>query len=453
MGLFPRVSPNELFEQLGNPGQLDRQSLFRLDLYAPLVRKITVAPTEEETKVAWRFLLRRVPRRPLLPGLRQLALGVGWYQNYQPLEALMCALALLCPSLIEISGGPYYDAWVEPPLASLLLQSLAHTAPDLKRLRLPVLSQKQIPYAKSSLFSNLAALRNLRSLHCSTAMIDSPVMLLLGALPKLDSLQIKAPAAEDSDSERDNGDSEDNLSLDDLMLPPDSFPNLRRLNIQLLPCGVVSQLWSSAPLVRQLISVHVRFHPDDATRSDSVKMNGTICDICTGSPDTTELCLDAYDVQFIELSTAAIDCLKQLPLRRLKLLDVWLPGSFGDISPLVTAIPNVEYLDIDTVEASFDDLVLIARHLPKLRFLVANITLTGWPYDLEEYSITPSPSALRLGSEFMFSKQTEGYYLDEGESMEDYVDRMAQHLHSLWPNGIGCEREDNGEPPEESDEE
>ncbi|KAG8765402.1 hypothetical protein FRC12_007506 [Ceratobasidium sp. 428] len=456
MGLLLDVSWDEVSEQLGNPGQLDQQSLLRFDLYAPLVRKIDVNPTEEEKKLAWRFLLRRVPRRPLLPGLRRLALGVGCGQRYEPLEALMCTLVLLCPSLVEICGTPYYDAWIEPPLVSLLLQGLVHTAPDMERLRLLALSQKQIPYVKSSLFSNLAALRSLRILHCSTAMIDSPVMLLLGTLPELESLQVNAPAAPDGldDPERDNGDPEDDLSLDDLILPPHSFHSLRHLNLQFLPCGVVSQLWRSTPLVRQLISVHVRFHPDDAAEGDSTMINSTICDICKGSPDTIELCLDGYDIQFIEISPAAIDCLKQLPLRRLQLLEVHLPASLGPgTGLLVTAVPNVEYLEIDKMDATFDDLVLIARHLPKLQFLVANVVLTDWPFDLEEWSITPSPSMLRLGSEFMFSNQVDGFDLDEDENMEDYVDLMAQHLHTLWPNGISCERETTGEPREDLDNE
>ncbi|KAG8751988.1 hypothetical protein FRC12_012165 [Ceratobasidium sp. 428] len=452
MGLLPHVSPDEVFEQLGNPGQLDQQSISRFNFYAPLVRKITVAPTEEETKVAWRFLLRRVPRHPLLPRLRQLALDIGWYRDYEPLEALTCTMALLCPSLVEISGPSHRDAWIEPPLASLLLQVLAQTAPDLEGLRLLVFSQKQVSYAKSSLFSNLAAFRNLRALQCSTAMIDSPVLSLLGTLSELQSLIINAPTADNFNSERDNGAPEDNLSLEDLVLPPHSFPKLRHLNVLFLPCEVVSQLWNSAPLVQQLISVDVCFHPDADTPSNGITVNDTICDICRGSPDTIELCLDAYDVQYIELSTAAIDCLRQLSLHRLKLQQIYLPVSFGDISLLVTAAHDLEYLEMDRVDASFDALVLIAQRLPKLRFLVANITLTGWPYDLEEYSITPSPSALRLGSEFMFSGQTGEYDLDEGESMEDYVDRMAQHLHTLWPDGITCKREDTGEIPEDSDE-
>ncbi|KAG8770691.1 hypothetical protein FRC12_004097 [Ceratobasidium sp. 428] len=203
MGLLSPVIPDGVSKQLESPGQLlDQQSLLRFDLYAPLVRKITVDPTEEATKLAWHFLLRRVPRRPLLPGLRRLALSAGSSSHHEPFEAVLCALALLCPSLVQLIESRDGDAWIEPPLASLLLQSLAQTAPDLERLRLRALSQKQIPHTKSSLFSSLAAFRSLRILHCSTAMIDSPIMLLLSTLPKLDSLQINAPA-DDSDSEND----------------------------------------------------------------------------------------------------------------------------------------------------------------------------------------------------------------------------------------------------------
>ncbi|KAG8691919.1 hypothetical protein FRC09_011503 [Ceratobasidium sp. 395] len=364
----------------------------------------------------------------------------------------MCALALLCPSVVEISGGPYYEAWVEPPLASLLLQGLARTALDLERLRLLALSQKQIPYIKSSLFSNLATFRSLRVLHCSTAMIDSPVVLLLGTLPELESLKISAPAVDEFDAERDNGDPEDDLSLDDLVLPPESFHKLRYLNVRFLPCTVVSQLWSSAPLVGQLISVQVCFHPDDATPSDSTVINNAICDICRGSPNTIELCLSGYDVRFVDISPTAIACLQQLSsLRRLQLIHVHFPESFGDISLLISAVPSVEYLEIDRVDATFNDLVLIAQRLPKLRFLVANVILTGWPHNLEEYTIAPASGTLHLGSEFLFSNQTEEFDLDEDESMEDYIDLMAQHLHLIWPNGIVCEQEDTYRTQENSD--
>ncbi|KAG8765401.1 hypothetical protein FRC12_007505 [Ceratobasidium sp. 428] len=421
VGLLPHVGPDGLFERVRYPEQLlDQQSLFRFNLYAPLVRQITVAHIEKKTKLAWYFLLGKTPRRPLLPGLRRLVVDIRWCALHEPLEVLMCTLALLCSSLVEISVRPpdddsippHTDAWTEPPLASLLLQNLAQTTPDLERLQLRVLSQRQIPYTKSSLFSSLAALRNLRTLHCSTAMIDSPIMLLLSTLPELHSLQIDAPATNQLDYAHYNGNPEYDLSLEDLMLPPHSFPGLRHLNIQYLPCRVVSQLWSSAPLVRQLISVHVRFHPDDAVPVDSPVMNSTICDICR-----------AVLIQLSSTWTLAVG-------------------------------PNVEYLDIDLADVTLDDLVLIAQHLPKLQFLVVDLLPMEWPRDLEKYSITPSTSTLRLGSRFMFSSQTVLLDLDEDESMEDYINLMAQHLHTLWPNGISCEREiDTGDILEEPDKE
>ncbi|KAG8738908.1 hypothetical protein FRC12_016498 [Ceratobasidium sp. 428] len=356
----------------------------------------------------------------------------------------MCALALLCPSLVELSRSQY-DVWIEPSPASLLLQGLAQTSPGLERLKLLVSSQTQIPYTKSNLFSNLAVFRNLRSLHCSTTMIDSQVVLLLGTLPKLDSLRIDAPAGYNPNSELDNANPEDDLSLDDLMLPPHSFPNLRYLNLQFLPSRVISQLWSFTPLVRQLISIHVRFHPDDVTPFyEPVILNSTICDICRGSTDITELCLDARSEHlYAELAPAVVGCLQQLPLlRRFKLVDAILPTSFGNTNLLVPIIPNVEYLGIEVVKTTFADLVLIAQHLPKLRFLIAYLPLTGWPYGLEGYSITPSPSTLRLGCDFVFSGQTDRFDVgSEHASMEVYINLMAQHLHMLWPNGISCEQE------------
>ncbi|KAG8779725.1 hypothetical protein FRC12_023884 [Ceratobasidium sp. 428] len=89
--------------------------------------------------------------------------------------------------------------------------------------------------------------------------------------------------------------------------------------------------------------------------------------------------------------------------------------------------------------ATFEDLVLIARYLPKLQFLVADVSDTGWPRDLEKYSITPSPSTLCLANEFIFSNQ-DGYdEEEEDEYTKDLIDLIARDLHALWPNGIICE--------------
>ncbi|KAG8770693.1 hypothetical protein FRC12_004099 [Ceratobasidium sp. 428] len=441
MGLLPDANFSSVSEWLDSPERLDEQLLTRFDTYAPLIRKITVAPGGGE-KQAW-FLVKIRRRGPLLPGLHTLHLDVKRRGvRYEPaLDVFICAMALLCPSLVEIGGPPHCTEWTHSSFLSLLLQLIPQAAPDLKRLRLLVRSQKHIPYIKSSLFSNLGALRNLCTLECTTAMLDSLVLSNLSILSELESLKIDAPAANEPNSGRDNGEPEEDLSLEELTLSPHSFPKLRHLSTQFLPCRVVSQLWGSAPLVQKLISVHVRFHPDDSKPSYSL-INDTMRDICKGSPNIVDLSLDSNDAgDHPILSPAVVDYWQYLPLRRLQLLDVYLPESFYEISPFISGMSNMEYLEMESMRVVFDDLVLIACHLPKLRFLVANVTLTGWPDDLEDYSVTPSLSTLRLGSEFVFSKQVEGFNLDEGESMEDYIDLMAEHLHVLWPSGIICEEE------------
>jgi hypothetical protein len=98
------------------------------------------------------------------------------------------------------------------------------------------------------------------------------------------------------------------------------------------------------------------------------------------------------------ISTETIDNLAKLPLCHL-----WLVGRDGhqgaphwDIEQLALALPNMENLRIRNYHFTFNDLVLIAKHMPRLQQLSLSIQLIDWPSvdELSLLPLTPSPSNL-----------------------------------------------------------
>ncbi|KAG8718722.1 hypothetical protein FRC08_004587, partial [Ceratobasidium sp. 394] len=235
-------------KQLGVTERLDELSLSRFDIYAPLVRKVTVVLAS-----GWKPFLTIAAHRPPLPKLRELVLdhSSGRSQRIEAVDICACAIAFLCPSLTKICALRLYPLWLEPTLASLLLKTTADIAKNLKALQIFIKDQEHVSYTKSIMFADLARFHNLRTLECSDSMMDSAILQLLGTLPQLESLAIEAPANYDG-----HGENQD-LFTDDLTLPPHSFPMLRHLSIQYFPCSVISRLWHYHPLVRQLVSVDI----------------------------------------------------------------------------------------------------------------------------------------------------------------------------------------------------
>ncbi|KAG9082727.1 hypothetical protein FRC07_014124, partial [Ceratobasidium sp. 392] len=387
----------------------------RFDVYASLVRKITVRHSTD-----WDYFVDTVSHRPLLPNLRSLFtanLDSGLRTGFS--DVFCCARALLCPSLVEIGVSSHYNSSTEVSLVSRLLKSSTNIASNLQTLRLVVHGWSKVPYNKSTTFSDLVLFRNIRTLECTTAMIDSAVLPLIGTLSQLDSFIVQGPIADTYT------DSEDPLYLDDLVLPPDSFPVLRHLKITGLTCTTISQLWRHAPLVRQLVSVGVWFNYPDYEPTQS-EINNAVRNICESSPYIIELYLDTPGLIY-DLWPATMQTLRQLSsLQRLELPGSSTAESPEDFTLFISGAVKLEYLTFGFGFAGFDDLMLFARQMPKLRFLSLVLVLTRWPTNIEPEIVSPSPSTLCLRSGYQFSKQFEEDELNEDEAMEAYIDNMAR---------------------------
>ncbi|KAG9089599.1 hypothetical protein FRC07_012291, partial [Ceratobasidium sp. 392] len=246
------------------------------------------------------------------------------------------------------------------------------------------------------------------------------VLQLIGTLPQLDSLTIEGPIA------NPYAESEDELYLDGLVLPPESFPYPN--------CGATSPLFgnSCTSMLRLNYSHHV---PTDS------EVDNTARDICKNSPHVIELYQDTLGLIY-DFSSVTIESLRKLPsLQRLELPGTGAPESLDDFRLFISSAVNLEYLALGFGFAKFEDLMLFAKHMPKLRFLSWGVILSDWPTNLEPEAVSPSPSTLCLRSGYQFSEDFGEDELDEDQVMEEHIDTIARNLLTLWPKGVNCEGE------------
>ncbi|KAG9096681.1 hypothetical protein FS749_007977 [Ceratobasidium sp. UAMH 11750] len=409
--------------------QADNLRLSRFDFYARFVKELRLQPSLLGRKSNWHSLSNAVSRRPLLPNLCQLILDlpgnyISWRYCFKSPEDLTCIGAFLCPSLVDIRLPSGLHLWLGPNTASQLLESIADTAPELKLLHIYVESDANNIDAVPR---TIIRLQSLRVLKCTSIMVDCEKLQLLGTLPQLESLQIVS-------SPNDYlSDDEDEIPLDDWVLPSQTFPMLRHLAAHNLPASMIVQLWRLTPLSRALVSISVRFLAD--SRLDGLFLDEIICGICKSSPQAQELSIDLGELDEGEVSAEVVGHIQELPLQRLRIV-----GSYTDeLVHLIPFMANLVYLDVDSMALTFGDLVLIAECIPKLRFLSSNIILNQWPELSHPCSVIPSPSMLCLVTEFTFSQDFEEGDFESGRTMEDYLGAMSRLLFMLWPQGVRCE--------------
>ncbi|KAF8609085.1 hypothetical protein BDV93DRAFT_541423 [Ceratobasidium sp. AG-I] len=273
-------------------------------------------------------------------------------------------------------------------------------------------------YSTANFFTPISQFRDLRFLRSSSAVVNARVLQLLGNLPRLESLAACSPCVDGDD------DKDDLILIANLVLPERSFPSLRGLEIDCVPGTVLSKLWQTSPLVRNLVSVRVQFMAHN-TESPS----DLVCMICQGSPHITDLDLDLNRVGDTALSNVAVEHLRRLPLLRLRIWEAQV-----DVRSLVLALPNVEYLTLNSMLVNFEDLALIAKHMPKLQYLCTGLALWGWPMYFELPGDSWSPSPCHLDSRFPF----EEFFNIHSPDYNEEIDEIAQGLHMLWPKGIHC---------------
>lgn len=345
----------------------DEGQLIRFNKYTPLVQKLHIFIDADRNWPNWAMLLENVPIRPLLPNLRVLIVGAqGSREDGSRVER--CVKALLCPTLSDIRTMWGSVRYMDPVQAVGLLLGIARTCPNLSKLRLLV-RHSEYPsdlgslgtYFKAALVITIGRFQNLRVLSTSSTVLDPDILRLLGNLPHLESLAAASPPGAGRDDVQ--------TWVDDYALPTQLFPALRHLKIYSVPSTIVSKLWKAAPLVQNLVSITVIF-----MRGSTESLNGLICDICRGSPFTVDLDLDLSDARNVEISSSVVDHLRQLPLQRVRISNA--QTKFQNLAP---AFRNVEYLKMEELILSYEDLLLMSKSMPKLQYLAASLILWEWP--------------------------------------------------------------------------
>jgi hypothetical protein len=411
---------------------MNELQLSRFKIYAPLVRKLRLDIASNESKPNWEAILAAMPNRPLLPGLRTLALHAKYSQQQESSEIVACIDAFLCQSLLDIHTSTNDLVWLNPFHASWLLHRIAETSRGIQTLQIFISSRAHpenvpplSPYSKSAPFACIGLFRDLRSLRGTSMILDSGVLRLLGDLPRLESLMVWAT------SELHHRRQEHEISIADLDLTAYSFLALRHLAIYDVSSSVISQLWQTPCLVQRLVSIHIRFPFTTEAHSLLCEL---ICFICQNSLQTTQLDLDLQEIEEVVMSPTVVPCLKQLPLRRLRMIEVISPTTFSNFEPMALALPNLEYLDVSATCLDFQDLVLVAKHMPRLQFLAVNLSMFDWPSELDPRSVTPSPSKFCLASGYQFSEDFSDDDFDDDENLEDYLWTMARWVYHDIPS-------------------
>lgn len=141
--------------------------------------------------------------------------------------------------------------------------------------------------------------------------------------------------------------------------------------------------------------MRVQFTFDD----DDEVLSNLICIICQGSPRITDLELDMVKSEGSELLSVVVEPLGRLPLLRLRIC-----GGIIEYRPLALALPNLEYLNIESVEVDFEGLSFIAKHMPNLQYLYIDLLLQDWPNESSLPHNSSSPSPCQVASLFSFEE-------------------------------------------------
>ncbi|KAF8745866.1 hypothetical protein RHS02_01237, partial [Rhizoctonia solani] len=429
---------NELDTSLvKNLQPLDAQALTRVRFYAPYVKELSRHRRNKQSNVIWDRLFKLVGTESILTNLEILRISLAIPSMNTVPDPVPFISAFLTPTMVEIDHSRQAHRYMEPYILSHLVSTIAQQSPHLRSLKLSNVAEqtRMGPIHAGQLANSLAQLRNLRILGIGPVALDPQVLAALGSLPYLESLTLSEPY--------------DPLGLFSLeridkppyeSLPHDSFPSLWHLEINPhFTSDSANQTWNIVSLFQHLTSIYVRIN----THVTQAHICGFVRSICQGSPLVTTLRLD-YDNNssgYVSWVSAEImDSLAQLPLRRL-----WLVGKGGyydaprwDSEQLALALPKLEDLRIRNYLFTFDDLVFMAKHMPRLQQLSLSVHLNNWPSIDELHNLRLSPSLSRLHFN-MHIFRNDLYALETSFGLSDNFSKtIAAGLHALWPKGVTC---------------
>lgn len=94
-------------------------------------------------------------------------------------------------------------------------------------------------------------------------------------------------------------------------------------------------------------------------------------------------------------------------------------------------LPSLEYLDIKGIQANFEDLSLMAKHMPKLQHLQVGwlLLLSSWPEELDLPRDNSSLSPCYIDSALTIEEDLDAE-VDDPEYNE--LDNIARYIFLCW---------------------
>lgn len=364
---------------------------------------------------SWHAVLRAVPTRPLLPNLRVLI----WPNIAHTDCSIFFIESLLCPTLVEVRSP---TGCLNPDLASQMASMLVKNCPNIHTLDLytevdspfSILPKSNHPLDLSS----LVELHHLRHLGSGPEVLSPNVFGIIAGLPVLKSLNIHVP-----------WDRTIPIFFQSIIPPPNSFPALQHLGIEseymVEPIQSILRVWEVQQLVQQLVSVFIKIDPAFTSVTND-EICHLICSICQHSPRITDLYLNCnlttWYSDTIVLSPVAVTHLKQLPLQRLHMIGICLEPAF-DCQSLIPALADMEYLNIEDHVFRYEDLVMVANYMRKLRFLAVDLDLQNWR--TENPHVPGAASSLPLYLESGFRFQNCGWASTDKNNQRKHAESIA----------------------------
>ncbi|KAG8792159.1 hypothetical protein FRC12_006973 [Ceratobasidium sp. 428] len=274
------------------------------------------------------------------------------------------------------------------------------------------------------------------------------LFLALGQLPRLETLSLRAD------------ESQVQMHLEDPIIVPDySFPSLRQLDLYQLYASAIARICVIAPLFCRLVSASIIYKgkPSGHGFQFSHRFNRSeVAMTCLGADSPhieylTVLPEGECPSEFL-VSWTIVDKLRLLPLKYLRVgrinlkLDVssrHLGGDQPTWDDLLTAVPQLEELHMDTYYISLNELQLVGSRLPELRLLVFwQVTLQEAGQQLKAAGATTQRIVLRSWSYFGGAEVQDDEFQSSWQPRlpadQSEVYAAARFLYGIWPNVI-CE--------------
>ncbi|KAF8606476.1 hypothetical protein BDV93DRAFT_553646 [Ceratobasidium sp. AG-I] len=328
----------------------------RFRVYSSFVKRVTTSYRNHHPCFKlenWAVLLKYAQARTLLPNLAALALGYSGSITSVPSSTwfLVFGSTLLTHFNIETHLSPRSTSLLfrnaMHKLGSVVSLSLSVSCPPAIAERTSLTDQDQVPLIDGTdyIHSYLASATNIRNLTSSCCFLHH-YLLELGALPRLETLQIDALHFT-------------KLPLVDL--PEDAFPALRTLSFKDIDLVQAITSWQVLPLVDDLTGVNMAF---ELCYDSFTRLGEFFRLLSTKSSQITHLSLDFHEEDapcVYAIDKEVFTLLAQLPLQELFLNAIRCEHSDA-CSLLATSFPQIRVLRLPDQSVQCRDFGLFASN-------------------------------------------------------------------------------------------